>query len=144
MSDSAPSERDQSGRFLKGNRAGRGNPNARRAQRLRSAAMRAVGSDDIVRVLRALVEAAAGGDVQASRLLLERCLGRPRDEGQPLPVPPDFDGSAGSLLQAAQVALQQAESPSEAQAALGVLARLSELTALASAEERLRRLEEGR
>jgi hypothetical protein len=74
--------------------------------------------------------------------LLERCLGRPRDEGQPLAIPAEFDGSPAALLEAARTALQQAETPQEAKTALDVLRACGELLALADAERRLRKLEE--
>lgn len=63
------------GKFLPGNRAGKGNPANRKAQALRAALMRAVAVGDLRAVVRQLVNQAKGGDVQAARLLLDRCLG---------------------------------------------------------------------
>jgi hypothetical protein len=67
--------RDDRGRFGPGNTAGRGNPLARRVQRLRVALLEAVSEEDVAAVARALVEKAKGGDVAAARVLLERVLG---------------------------------------------------------------------
>ena len=68
--------RDERGRFAKGNPGGPGNPLARRAQELRTAAMGAVTADDMRGVIRRLVDMAKEGDVQAARLVLERTLGK--------------------------------------------------------------------
>lgn len=69
--------RDAAGRFIAGNRAGRGNPHARRVARLRSALLQEVGPDDLRAVIRAMLDAAKGGDVAAAGLLLQHTLGRP-------------------------------------------------------------------
>lgn len=72
-------DRDNRGRFLPGNRAGRGNPLARRAQRLRAELYRAVTPDDLRAVVAALVAQAKLGDVPAARELLSRLIGPPAD-----------------------------------------------------------------
>lgn len=69
--------RDAGGRFVAGNRAARGNPHARRVALLRSALLREVGTDDLRAVMRAMVDAAKGGDVQAAGLILQHTIGRP-------------------------------------------------------------------
>lgn len=71
------SGRDGSGRFTKGNAGGPGNPFARRAAEIRSALYDAVTVEDVAAVVRALVEAAKGGQGWAVRELLDRLLGRP-------------------------------------------------------------------
>lgn len=68
---------DMTGRFSSGNRFARGNPHARRTARLRAELLRSVGPDDIREIVRALVEKAKSGDVQAIRELLDRVLGKP-------------------------------------------------------------------
>jgi hypothetical protein len=65
------------GRFVQGNRAGRGNPLARRANQLRVALYRECSADDLAAVIRRLIDKAKGGDVAASKVLLERLLGPP-------------------------------------------------------------------
>ena len=69
--------RGKDGKFLPGNQAGRGNPHAQRAQQLRSALFKAVGPADLKKIIKAMIEAAIGGDVQAARLILDRVLGQP-------------------------------------------------------------------
>jgi hypothetical protein len=65
------------GRFVRGNHLGRGNPLARQAGRLRTALYRTCTPDDLAEVLQALIAEAKGGDVMAARVLLERLLGPP-------------------------------------------------------------------
>ena len=69
--------RNPDGRFAPGNRAGRGNPHARRVARLRAALMRAVTPQDLAAVALALLAKAKDGDVAAARELLQRLLGPP-------------------------------------------------------------------
>lgn len=81
MSESTPDEanRDTSGRFGPGNRAGKGNPHARRVAALRSALLDAVSEDDMREVIAKVVEQAKEGDVTAARVLFERVLGKPTE-----------------------------------------------------------------
>ena len=67
--------RDAGGRFTKGNRGGPGNPHVKRAQRLRAALLKTVTPVRMARVVEKLLQAAEGGDIQAARLVIERCLG---------------------------------------------------------------------
>jgi hypothetical protein len=76
-SPSDASGRDASGRFAAGNRAGKGNPHARRAQRLRAELFRAVSPGDLKEIVAALVQSAKKGDTVAAREVLDRVLGRP-------------------------------------------------------------------
>ena len=68
--------RDAGGRFAKGNPGGPGNPLAAKVGRLREAAFDAVSEADMRAVLAKLVEQAKAGDIQAAKVLLDRCLGR--------------------------------------------------------------------
>jgi len=70
-------ERDSRGRFLPGNKAGRGNPVNRKAQQLRVALLRAVSAGDLRAIIKALVEKAKHGDVTSAKVVLERILGPP-------------------------------------------------------------------
>ena len=65
------------GRFGRGNQFGKANPHARKAQQLRGAVMRAVTTGELRTIIKALVTAAAGGDVAAAKVVLERSLGQP-------------------------------------------------------------------
>lgn len=67
--------RDRRGRFGPGNKAGRGNPLAGKVQRLRAAMVAAVKPNDLREVIAGLLDAAKAGDVQAAKLLFDRCLG---------------------------------------------------------------------
>ncbi len=69
--------RDISGRFAPGNKCGRGRPLARQAAQLRGALMGAVTADDIQAIAKTLVSKARGGDMAATKILLERLLGAP-------------------------------------------------------------------
>jgi len=70
-------ERDKNGRFVKGNSGGPGNPFAARIGRLRSVLIDAVTEEDMRETIRAVVEAARGGDLAAAKLLFDRVLGPP-------------------------------------------------------------------
>ena len=70
------SGRQPDGKFAKGNRAGQGNPHAKRAQQLRSAVLAAVKPSEIKAVVLKLVELAKGGDTVAAKLLFDRVLGK--------------------------------------------------------------------
>lgn len=71
------SGKDASGRFLPGNKAGKGNPLNRKAQQLRASMLRAVTRADVYDIFRALIEQAKSGDTSAAKLILEQVLGRP-------------------------------------------------------------------
>lgn len=68
--------RKPDGKFAKGNKIGKGNPSARRAQRLRTALLAAVKPGDIRDVVASLITKAKSGDVPSAKLLLDRCLGK--------------------------------------------------------------------
>jgi hypothetical protein len=67
--------RGSGGRFAKGNAGGPGNPHARKVAQLRSALLQAVSGRDLKAIVKKLLEQAKGGDVQAAKLVIERCLG---------------------------------------------------------------------
>jgi hypothetical protein len=67
--------RASGGRFGPGNRFARGNPHARRVAALRAALLRAVKPADLAEVAAALLASAKGGDVAATRELMQRVLG---------------------------------------------------------------------
>jgi hypothetical protein len=69
--------RGAGGRFLPGNKLGRGNPHARQHAALREAMLSAVTVDDVHAVVRGLIEQAKQGNVPAARELLDRLVGRP-------------------------------------------------------------------
>ena len=71
--------RDSAGRFTAGNGFGAGNPFARQSARIRSALMLSVTDDDVTAIVRAMIDRAKSGDVNAARLVLERTIGRVAD-----------------------------------------------------------------
>lgn len=70
-------ERDQNGRFRKGNSGGPGNPHAARIAQLRSKLLSAISDGDWDAVLRKLIEDAIAGDRAARHELFMRTLGKP-------------------------------------------------------------------
>ena len=66
------------GRFVEGNSGGPGNPRAPRVQAWRTALAEAVTPEDVGDVVKVLVAAAKEGKPWAVTLLLDRCLGKPK------------------------------------------------------------------
>src|ERR1043165_4126263 len=79
---SAP-DRDEKGRFQKGNRGGPGNPFTRQTAKLRQAALNAVSEDDIQEIIAVLKARAKQGDVAAIKLLLSYSVGKPTHAPNP-------------------------------------------------------------
>lgn len=83
MSDrDKPIGRDRKGRFAPGATPGPGREKGRREHR--QALYDAVSPDDVARVVKTLRDLALAGDVAAARVLLDRLLGRPREEAAPV------------------------------------------------------------
>ena len=78
-SPNGPNGRQSNGRFAKGNPGGPGNPYAQQVAELRSAMLKAISTEDIRRVVEALVAEAKDGNVSAAKELLDRCLGKPQE-----------------------------------------------------------------
>jgi hypothetical protein len=71
----------ETGRFLRGNKAGCGNRLSHRVAALRRALLEA-GEARLPQVVAMMLDRAQAGDVIAARLFLDRCLGMPRQEPQ--------------------------------------------------------------
>jgi hypothetical protein len=69
--------RSTNGRFGCGNPGGPGNPHARRTAQIRSLLLESVTDDDLRAVVAKLIEMAKGGDLAATRELLDRLVGKP-------------------------------------------------------------------
>jgi hypothetical protein len=82
------------GRFAPGNKLGRGNPHAKRVNRIRAALMKAVKPEDIRLAAVEIVNQAKAGDLKAFAELLDRTIGRP--------VPADLEERLAALEQAMQ------------------------------------------
>lgn len=74
------SGRGADGRFAVGNPGGKGNPYAKRVAELRKAFMDVVGPEHMAGLARATLKKAFSGDMIAMRTLLDRVLGKARDE----------------------------------------------------------------
>lgn len=72
-----PRNQGANGRFLPGNRAAKGYPHARRANRLRAELYRVVNVEEFRAIIQAIVKEAKAGDVAAAREIVERLLGKP-------------------------------------------------------------------
>jgi hypothetical protein len=95
--DPTPSaDRDESGRFMKGNRGGPGNPFARKTAALRAALLRMVTEQDIMEIACRLVMDAKVGDKAATKLLFQYVIGKP----QPAINPDTLDVDEFKNLQA--------------------------------------------
>lgn len=68
---------DERGRFIVGNAGGPGNPHAKRVAQFRSALLSVVSEDDLRAITRVVVNKALEGDLEAIRLLWDRCFGKP-------------------------------------------------------------------
>ena len=77
----APSANGSNGRgagvrFAVGNAGGPGNPHGRRVAQLRTVLLDAVTDDDLQAIVAKLVEMAKGGDLRATKEVLDRTLGK--------------------------------------------------------------------
>ncbi|NUQ67660.1 MAG: hypothetical protein HUU18_05215 [Phycisphaerales bacterium] len=73
-----------SNKFAKGNPGGPGNPHTQRIHEYNAAIREAVSSGDIAEVMRVMVRRAKRGDQFASKLLLDRCIGKSRPMDLPI------------------------------------------------------------
>ncbi len=86
-SPTEPTGRCDDGRFGQGNRFSTGNPHSATVGKLRTALLDAITEDDMKAVILKLIDLAKSGNIAATKLLLDRCLGKPAVD-QPLPPPP--------------------------------------------------------
>lgn len=66
----------KTGRFLKGNYGGPGNPQLQQLAEYKRVVREAVTPKQLIAVLRTLLEKAQGGDILAAKILLDRTLGK--------------------------------------------------------------------
>jgi len=79
MTTTNGSGRTAGGRFATGNAGGPGNPHAPTVAKLRAAILAAVTPEDIDAIVRAMIQRAKGGDLGATKELLDRVIGKPAD-----------------------------------------------------------------
>ena len=74
----ATPQRDEHGRFAKGNQAATGNlrPSVQKARELKDALLASVSAADIQIIVRKLIEKAKEGDIRAAKEILDRTLGK--------------------------------------------------------------------
>jgi hypothetical protein len=108
--------RDARGPFLKGNKAGRGNPFSKRSAAIRSALLNAISTKDLQVIVRTLVEKAKAGDLVAAKLILLWAIGRPDDQVHP-------DGIARLVAAEAQAADLSPPLPDDHEARMALAAR---------------------
>ncbi len=143
---SADSERDARGRFLPGNSGGPGNPRIRRQAEYQQAIRDAVKPEHLRLLMQKMIQLAVkDGDVNAARLVAERCLGRvnldPVGDGIPIELPEIR--SFESLLAATDVLLRAAVDGTAAPEVIERLARLVEgVRRVYETQELARRLEQ--
>ena len=130
--------RDGRGRFGPGNP---GRPRGSRHEALR--ALDAIGAEGAAEVMRAVVEAAKGGDMRAADILLRRLW--PERKGRPVNVElPPLDGARGVAAALGAVAEAVAAgdlSPEEGQAVAAVLETQRRAIETAELEARIAALE---
>jgi hypothetical protein len=85
----AKAQRDAKGRFVKGNKGGPGNPFARQVALLRATMVYCVPPERMARVVIALTEKAASGDVAAMKLFFQYLIGLPTEAVNPDRLPID-------------------------------------------------------
>jgi hypothetical protein len=80
----APGGKDPAtGRFLPGNRLGKGNPHYRKLAANRTAFLEAVGPEQVHELAASLLGRARGGDMEAAKLVLAYAVGRPAEAVDP-------------------------------------------------------------
>ena len=80
-------DRTRDGRFAAGNVGGPGNPHARHCARMLALLRASISDEEMVAIIRKLVEKARAGDVSAAKLLMSYKLGKPA----PAPNPDEID-----------------------------------------------------
>jgi len=99
--------------------------------------------DEVPAILAALVTQARGGDAQAARLILDRCLPALRPQDPPAPLPPGVDlsdlaGAPAAVLEALSAGTIGTD---QAGALAGVLAALVKVRESVELEKRIEALE---
>ena len=106
------------------------------------AKLRASIADDVPGIIKALTTAALGGDTQAARLLLERCLPpiKPIEQATPLTLP--TSASLSEQGRAVLVAVAAGElAPSQGAALIGALGTMAKIHEVDELERRIAALE---
>jgi hypothetical protein len=97
-------ERDEAGKFTKGNKGGPGNPFNRRVCELRKLLLEAVGPAELRAMLDAVLAKAKAGDVAAAKLILQYAIGKPT----PAPDPDRVDVAEWQLTRDRGISVEEA------------------------------------
>ena len=143
---SAASDRDGAGRFLPGHSVkSPGNPRLRRLGALQGAVATAITPEELTSVVQRLRDQALEGDTQAARLLLERCLGRPREEHHTinveLPEVTDAASLADGMRAIAAAAAAGDLELADAERLAGLLREVGESLVVRELADRVREIE---
>ncbi len=140
--ETAAAGRAADGRFVAGGPGGPGRPRGSRHRA--QVALDAIGEAGAVEVLRAVLQAAVGGDVQAAKIVLDRIWPTRKDRTVELELPPVATAAGlAPALAAVAAAMGRAElAPAEALAIAQVLAAQARAIEVAEMDQRMATLEE--
>ena len=82
-------DRDNTGKFTKGNSGGPGNPFAKQVSQLRSKLLAAITPEDLSEIIRKTIELAKNGDLAATKMVLSYAVGRPGAVADPAQLEAD-------------------------------------------------------
>src|SRR5262249_28812922 len=99
------SDRTPDGRFAKDNPGGPGNPHARHCARMLALLRASISDEEMVAIIRLLVDKALDKDVSAAKLLLSYKLGKPA----PAPNPDEVDRDEWEHYQRDTINLQEVQ-----------------------------------
>lgn len=102
---STPTDRTPDGRFGKNNPGGPGNPHARHCARMLALLRASISDEEMVAIIRMLVEKARAGDVSAAKLIMGYQLGKPA----PAPNPDEIDRNEWEHYQRDTIKLQEVQ-----------------------------------
>src|SRR5258707_11370129 len=100
-----PNDRTPDGRFAKDNPGGPGNPHARHCARMLALLRASISDQEMVAIIRMLVEKARAGDVSAAKLLMNYKLGKPG----PAPNPDEMERDEWEHFQRDTINLQEVQ-----------------------------------
>ncbi|MCP5281147.1 MAG: hypothetical protein H6930_06100 [Rhodoferax sp.] len=138
IKDGKKSDRGSSGRFVKGNRASPGRPPGRGTV----SELRDKLAQDMDQIIDKVREQALSGDLQATRIVLDRILPALRPVEMPaavagIPAAGTMTAKAGALLDAAMAGVLAPGQAAQLIAALGTVSRIAEVDELTARIEAL-------
>jgi hypothetical protein len=101
----APNDRTPDGRFAKDNAGGPGNPHARHCARMLALMRTCISEEELVAIIRALLDKAIKGDTSAAKIILSYKIGKPA----PAPNPDEIDRDEWEHFQRDTINLQEVQ-----------------------------------